>query len=46
MTVRSELTEAAWLAVPGFVWIVVASTFYSVYHERTGGSLADAFLGR
>ena len=46
VTVRSELTEAAWLAVPGFVWIVVASTFYSVYHERTGGSLADAFLGR
>jgi len=45
-TVRSELTEAAWLALPGFVWIVVASTFYGVYHERTGGSLADAFLGR
>ena len=46
VTVRRELAEAAWLAVPGFVWIAVASTFYGVYHERTGGSLADAFLGR
>lgn len=45
-TVRSELGNAALLAVPGFFWIFVASTFYSIYHERTGGSFSDAFWGR
>lgn len=45
-TVRSELGNAAWLAIPGFFWIFVASTFYNIYHERTGGSFSDAFWGR
>jgi hypothetical protein len=45
-SVRDELTNAAWLAVPGFFWVYVASTFYSAYHDRTGGSIADAFWGR
>jgi hypothetical protein len=45
-SVRDEFTNAAWLAVPGFFWVYVAFSFYSVYHERTGGSLADAFWGR
>jgi hypothetical protein len=45
-TVRSELGNAAWLAVPGFFWIFVASSFYNIYHERTGGSFSDAFWGR
>lgn len=45
-TVRSELGNAALLAVPGFFWIFVASTFYNIYHERTGGSFSDAFWGR
>ncbi|KAL7444957.1 hypothetical protein ACHAXM_010978 [Skeletonema potamos] len=45
-TVRSELGNAAYLAVPGFVWIFVASSFYNIYHERTGGSFSDAFWGR
>mmetsp|Transcript_12879 Transcript_12879/g.19861 ORF Transcript_12879/g.19861 Transcript_12879/m.19861 type:complete len:214 (-) Transcript_12879:64-705(-) len=45
-TVRSELGNAALLAVPGFFWIIVASTFYNIYHERTGGSFSDAFWGR
>ena len=46
VTVRSELGQAALLAVPGFFWIFVASTFYNIYHERTGGSFSDAFWGR
>ena len=45
-SVRNELGSAAWLAVPGFFWVFVASSFYHVYHERTGGSFADAFWGR
>ena len=45
-TVRSELGSAVWLALPGLGWIVVALTFYNIYHERTGGSFSDAFWGR
>ena len=45
-SVRSELNSAAWLAVPGFFWVFVASSFYNIYHERTGGSFVDAFWGR
>lgn len=45
-SVRSELGSAAWLAVPGFFWVFVASSFYNIYHERTGGNFLDAFLGR
>mmetsp|Transcript_101 Transcript_101/g.118 ORF Transcript_101/g.118 Transcript_101/m.118 type:complete len:234 (-) Transcript_101:381-1082(-) len=46
VTVREELGNAAWLAVPGFFWVFLAASFYNTYHERTGGSLGDAFLGR
>jgi hypothetical protein len=45
-SVRSELSLAALLAVPGMFWVVVAYSFYSVYHERTGGSFLDAFWGK
>ena len=45
-SVRSELNSAAFLAVPGFFWVFVATSFYNIYHERTGGSFVDAFLGR
>jgi len=45
-SVRNELGSAALLAVPGFFWVFVASSFYNIYHERTGGSFLDAFLGR
>lgn len=45
-TVRSELGSAVWLAIPGFFWIFVASTFFNIYHDRTGGNFADAFWGR
>lgn len=45
-TVRSELGNAVWLAIPGFFWIFLASSFYNIYHERTGGSFSDAFWGR
>lgn len=46
VTVREELGEAAWLAVPGFFWVAVVASFYNTYHERTGGSFGDAFWGR
>jgi len=45
-SVKNELGDAAWLALPGFFWIFVASSFYNLYHERTGGSFGDAFWGR
>ncbi|KAL7527711.1 hypothetical protein ACHAWF_002280 [Thalassiosira exigua] len=46
VSVREELGNAAWLAVPGFFWVFVAASFYNTYHERTGGSFGDAFWGR
>mmetsp|Transcript_19799 Transcript_19799/g.34094 ORF Transcript_19799/g.34094 Transcript_19799/m.34094 type:complete len:236 (+) Transcript_19799:43-750(+) len=46
VTVREELGNAVWLAVPGFFWVFVAANFYNTYHERTGGSFGDAFWGR
>eukprot|EP00571_Detonula_confervacea_P002936 CAMPEP_0172311606 /NCGR_PEP_ID=MMETSP1058-20130122/15256_1 /TAXON_ID=83371 /ORGANISM="Detonula confervacea, Strain CCMP 353" /LENGTH=243 /DNA_ID=CAMNT_0013024841 /DNA_START=211 /DNA_END=942 /DNA_ORIENTATION=+ len=45
-SVREELGSAAWLAVPGFFWVFLAASFLNTYHERTGGSISDAFLGR
>lgn len=46
VSVREELGNAAWLAVPGFFWVFLAASFYSTYHERTGGSIGDALMGR
>jgi hypothetical protein len=46
VNVRSELINAVYLAIPGFFWVFVASSFYNIYHERTGGSFMDAFWGR
>ena len=45
-SVRNELGSAAWLALPGFFWVFVATRFYNVYYERTGGNVLDAFWGR
>lgn len=46
ISIRDELGNAAWLALPGFFWIFVAASFFNTYHERTGGSFGDALLGR
>ena len=46
ISVKKELGNAAWLAVPGFFWVFVAASFYNTYHDRTGGSIGDAFWGR
>jgi len=46
VSIREELGNAAWLAVPGLFWVVLAASFYNTYHERTGGSFSDAFWGR
>ena len=45
-SVKTELGDAAWLAVPGFFWVFVCLSFANTYHERTGGSFLDAFWGR
>ena len=46
ITIREEIGNAAWLAVPGFFWIFVCASFFNTYHERTGGSFGDAMMGR
>lgn len=46
ITVREEVGNAMWLAVPGLFWVFLVASFYNTYHERTGGSFADAFWGR
>lgn len=46
VSLQNELGNAIWLAVPGLFWVGLASSFYNTYHERTGGSLGDAFWGR
>lgn len=46
ISLQNELGNAAWLAVPGLFWVGLATSFYYTYHERTGGSLEDAFWGR
>lgn len=46
ISVRDELGQAAWLALPGFFWLFLAASFFNTYHERTGGSFGDALMGR
>jgi hypothetical protein len=46
VSVRRELTDSLWLALPGLFWVFVAASFYNYYHERTGGTFLDAFWGR
>ena len=46
ITIREEIGNAAWLAIPGFFWIYVCASFFNTYHERTGGSFGDAMMGR
>lgn len=46
-SVRTEIIDAAWLAVPGFFWVAVALSFVNYYDAKTGGaSFLDALLGR
>jgi len=45
-SVREELGNALWLAVPGLFWVILVASFYNTYHMRTGGSFADALMGR
>lgn len=46
VSVKEEMGNAAWLALPGFFWVFLAASFFNTYHERTGGSFGDALLGR
>lgn len=43
-TIKAELTEAMWLAIPGFFWVFVASAFASNYNAKYGGNFLDAFF--
>jgi hypothetical protein len=44
VTLKAELQEAMMLAVPGFFWVFVASSFSHYYTDKYGGSFLDAFL--
>eukprot|EP00536_Pseudo-nitzschia_multiseries_P001844 jgi/Psemu1/283318/fgenesh1_pg.24_\ len=44
VSLKADWTEAALLAVPGFVWVVVAISFSNYYTDRYGGSFWDAFF--
>eukprot|EP00537_Pseudo-nitzschia_pungens_P006355 CAMPEP_0172377918 /NCGR_PEP_ID=MMETSP1060-20121228/69157_1 /TAXON_ID=37318 /ORGANISM="Pseudo-nitzschia pungens, Strain cf. cingulata" /LENGTH=280 /DNA_ID=CAMNT_0013105629 /DNA_START=180 /DNA_END=1022 /DNA_ORIENTATION=+ len=44
VSLKADWTEAALLAVPGFVWVVVAMSFSNYYTDRYGGSFWDAFF--
>ena len=44
VTVKAELQEAMLLAIPGFFWVFVASSFSNYYTDRYGGSFFDAFF--
>lgn len=41
---KDELTEAIWLAIPGFFWVVVAATFATNYNSQYGGNFWEAFF--
>jgi hypothetical protein len=43
-TLKAELVEALWLAVPGFFWIFLCITFASNYNSKYGGNFLDAFF--
>ncbi|OEU07546.1 hypothetical protein FRACYDRAFT_250969 [Fragilariopsis cylindrus CCMP1102] len=44
VTIKADWTEALYLAIPGFFWIFVASSFSSYYTDRYGGNFWDAFF--
>jgi hypothetical protein len=44
VTLKAELKEAMLLAIPGFFWVFVASSFSNYYTEKYGGSFFDAFF--
>ena len=44
VSVKADWTEALFLAVPGFFWVVVAMAFSNYYTDRYGGSFWDAFF--
>lgn len=44
--IKSEIIDSIWLAIPGFFWLFLCISFYTYYHERTGGSFMDAIFGR
>jgi len=42
VTVKAELQEAMLLAIPGFFWVFVATSFSNYYTDRYGGNFFDA----
>lgn len=44
ITIKAELFEAMWLAIPGLFWVFVASSFASYYNGKYGGNFLDAFF--
>ena len=44
ITIKDELVESLWLALPGLFWVVLAATFASNYNERYGGDFFNAMF--
>ncbi|KAG7347308.1 hypothetical protein IV203_016013 [Nitzschia inconspicua] len=44
VTLKSELEESIFLAIPGLFWVFVAATFANTYTDRYGGDFWDAFF--
>lgn len=44
VTLRTEFSQAALLALPGLFWVFVASSFASNYNAKYGGNFFDAFF--
>jgi hypothetical protein len=45
VTLKSELTQAILLAIPGFFWVFVAAAFSSYYNDQYGGNFWNALFG-
>ena len=44
VTLKKEMFNALWLAIPGLFWVYVAISFANNYNERYGGNFFDALF--
>ena len=44
ITLKKEMFNALWLAIPGLFWVYVAISFANNYNERYGGNFFDALF--
>lgn len=47
ITMKDEIADSILVALPVLsLWVGLSMTFANIYHQRYGGNLLDAFLGR